>query len=566
MKNTLKVIISLVLVLGLLATAGWYFLLERPDLTTGLLLDQADNMVQNQRYERAITYYSWAWKLEPQRDDIPILLSETYIDAGNYTKAEYTLVKAISNHPGLTELYVALCQTYVEQDKLLDAVQMLDRTTDPVVKAELDALRPAAPVISPESGYYTEYIDVSVQSDEPIVYLTSNGEYPSTDADQYTAPLTLNSGETTILAIAVSEDGLVSPVVRNGYTVGGVVEAITLSDPAIDETVRQQLALDADDNLMSDLLWSITHLQLPSNVSDLSDLQYFSGLKSLTIQDVSGMDFTSLSQIPALEELDLSGCTISSNSMQSIGSLSELKRLTLDGCALTDITALSQLSKLQSLCLSNNTLTDIGVVSLMLELESIELANNPLTSIAALTTCTKLKQVDITGCSVASLGSLAGKESLETLYASGNQIRSIDELEDCKSLVTLELNSNLIEEISVLAELPKLVHFEADQNEIIEIPDFDETNCQLVHFSINYNQVEDVSGLAGIDTLNYLNIDYNKVKDLLSLAENINLVQINAWDNAISEESQEALEEHSIILNYNPNYEAPDAEEEEKKE
>ena len=73
-----------------------------------------------------------------------------------------------------------------------------------------------------------------------------------------------------------------------------------------------------------------------------------------------------------------------------------------------------------------------------------------------------------------------------------------------------------------------------------------------------------MSSLAGIDTLNYLYLDYNKVKDLLPLAENRNLVQINAWDNAITEESVEALEEASIILNYNPNYEDPDAEETEE--
>jgi len=562
MKNALKVIIPLVLILAILAAAGWFFLFQRPDLTSAFLLKQADTMVQDQRYERAITYYSWAWKLEPQRDDIPIELANTYVKANNYTKAEYTLVKAISNHPHLTELYVALCQTYVEQDKLLDAVQMLDRTTDASVKAELDSLRPAAPVVSPESGYYTEYIDVTVASDEAIVYATLDGEYPSADIDRYSAPLPLSSGETTVLAIAVNDAGLVSPVVRNGYTIGGVVEAVTLQDEAIEETVRAQLALHEDDELMSDLLWSITHLVLPSTVSNLDDLRLFTGLQSLTLQNVSGMDFTILNQLPALEELDLSGCTISSNALEAIGSLSELKKLTLDGCALTDITAFSQLLKLKELHLSNNSLTDIGVISLMLELEHIELANNPLTSIAALSTCTNLKTVDITGCSVASLGSLGGKSSLETLLASNNQIRKIDDLEDCRNLKTLELNSNLIEDISVLTSLPSLVRFEADQNEITEVPDFDEHNCQLVYFGIDYNQVEDVSGLENIDSLNYVNIDYNKVKDLTPLAENINLVQINAWDNAITEESLEALEEHSIILNYNPNYEDPDAEEE----
>ena len=169
---------ALVLILALLGTACWYFLFQRSDLTTGVLLNQAESMVQKGRYDRAITYYSWAWSLEPSRDDIPLDLAETYVAAGNYTKAEYTLVKAISTHPQLTELYVALCRTYVEQDKLLDAVQMLDRTTDPAVKAELDSLRPAAPIVQPDSGYYNEYIDVSMEANASTIYATVNGEYP----------------------------------------------------------------------------------------------------------------------------------------------------------------------------------------------------------------------------------------------------------------------------------------------------------------------------------------------------------------------------------------------------
>ena len=88
MKKALKVIIPLVLVLALLATACWFFLFYRADLTADFLLKQASSMVEKERYERAITYYSWAWSLESDRDDIPIALAETYVAAGNYTKAE----------------------------------------------------------------------------------------------------------------------------------------------------------------------------------------------------------------------------------------------------------------------------------------------------------------------------------------------------------------------------------------------------------------------------------------------------------------------------------------------
>jgi len=563
MKRAFKVIIPLVLILALLGAGCWYFGFQRPDLTTGVLLTQAEAMVQNGRFERAITYYTWAWNLEPDRDDIPIDLAETYIAAGNYTKAEYTLVKAISTHPQLTELYVSLCRTYVMQDKLLDAVQMLDRTTDPAVKDELDQLRPAAPIIAPESGYYSEYIDVTAASDTGTVYVTLNGEYPSMETDAYSQPISLNAGETALLAVAVNDQGLVSPVVRNGYTVGGVVESVSLSDAAVEQTVREMLSLDADDALMSDVLWSITHLTLPETVQDLSDLRLFTGLQSLTIQNISGMDFTILNQLPALQELDLSGCTISSNALESIGSLTELRKLTLNGCALTDITAFSQLTKLKEVHLSGNILEDVGILSLLLELETVNLSNNPLTSIAGLSTCANLKYVDITGCSVGSLGALSGKETVETVLASGNKIKNLDDLINCSSLKVLDVSRNMIEDISILAWLPNLERISAEQNAITELPAFDPDTSVLIHLDLDSNQISDVSALAGIDTLNYLYLDYNQVKDLTPLADNRNLVQVNVWDNAITEESVEVLGAASIILNYNPNFVDPEAEEEE---
>jgi len=563
MKRAFKVIIPLVLILALLGAGCWYFGFQRPDLTTGVLLTQAESMAQNGRFDRAITYYTWAWNLEPDRDDIPIDLAETYIAAGNYTKAEYTLVKAISTHPQLTELYVSLCRTYVMQDKLLDAVQMLDRTTDPAVKDELDQLRPAAPIIAPESGYYSEYIDVTAASDTGTVYVTLNGEYPSMETDAYSQPISLNAGETALLAVAVNDQGLVSPVVRNGYTVGGVVESVSLSDAAVEQTVREMLSLDADDALMSDVLWSITHLTLPETVQDLSDLRLFTGLQSLTIQNISGMDFTILNQLPALQELDLSGCTISSNALEAIGSLTELRKLTLNGCALTDITAFSQLTKLKEVHLSGNILEDVGILSLLLELETVNLSNNPLTSIAGLSTCANLKYVDITGCSVGSLGALSGKETLETVLASGNKIKNLDDLINCSSLKVLDVSRNMIEDISILAWLPNLERISAEQNAITELPAFDPDTSVLIHLDLDSNQISDVSALAGIDTLNYLYLDYNQVKDLTPLADNRNLVQVNVWDNAITEESVEILGAASIILNYNPNFVDPEAEEEE---
>jgi len=566
MKKALKILIPVILVIAILVTACWFFLFYNRTLTVDLLLNGAVSMSSRGRYERAVTYYDLAWKLMPNDIDIPLNLAETYVAADNFTKAEYTLVSAISSNPDQAELYEALCRTYVAQDKLLDAVQMLDRITVPEVKEYLDALRPAAPAVLPESGYYTEYIEVQVQSPEDRVYVTTDGEYPSSDNDLYTDTLTMPSGESTIIALAVNDQGLVSTASVSGYTIGGVVEPVTLNDAAINEAVRQLLGLNASDTIMSDDLWSVTALQLPESVEDLSDLTHFTGLRSLSIQNVSGMDMSILAQMVSLQGLDLSGCTISSNTLEAIGSLTELRTLILDSCALTDISQFSSLTKIVDLDLSNNSITDISVLSLMLDLESVSLTNNPLESIAGLTTCSALKHVAITNCGITSIGPLAEKGELLSIHAANNQISDLTPLEHCTKLETLVVSNNLIENISVLGSLHDLKTFDGSTNTITAIPDFDEEKSTLVRFSANYNQIEDLSGLSGIDSLNYVELDYNLISDIHPLIDNYNLVKVDVWDNPIPDvaEAIKPFEESSIIVNYNPNFEVPEEEAEEE--
>ena len=563
MKRVLKIVIPLVVVLALLGTAAWFFLSFRADLTAGFLRGQAAKMVERERYSRAVTYYNWAWQLDPENQEIPLALAEAYAGSGNYTKAEYTLVRAISARPQDVDLYVALCQVYVAQDKLLDAVQMLDRTSDAEVKAALDELRPAAPVLSPENGYYTEYIEVTADGGGNAVYLSIDGDYPSMEDDAYTGPVTLPGGETMVMAVAVDENQMVSQAVQNGYTIGGVVEPVTLNDPAIDAAVREQLGMTAGETLMTDDLWSIAELTLPDTVADLADLSHFTGLTTLTIQNVSGLDFSVLSQLTSLQTLDLSGCTISTGSLDAIAGLTGLRVLRLNNCALTDINALSQLTALTELQLANNSLTDIGVTSLMLDLETVTLTNNPVTSIAGLSACTKLKSLDISGCSVTSIASLSGKTALETLLAGNNQIADLSPLEGCTALSVLEAPYNLVSDISVLAQLPALTRFVGNNNQITAVPDFDEETSKLQYIQLDYNEVADLAGLQGIDSLNYVYADYNQVETILPLKNNINLIQVNVWDNPIPEEEVKSLQENSIIVNYNPNYEPPEEDGEE---
>ena len=68
-----------------------------------------------------------------------------------------------------------MSKVYVEQDKLLDAVQLLGNISDPAIAREIEALRPAAPTADEEPGVVRQYIDVHLSSNADTVYYTTDG-------------------------------------------------------------------------------------------------------------------------------------------------------------------------------------------------------------------------------------------------------------------------------------------------------------------------------------------------------------------------------------------------------
>ena len=556
MKHALKIILPLVLVIAILAAACWFFLFYRTDLTMSALVYWADSYSESGRYNRAISFYKAAMKFAPDDWRIPVSLAETYELDGNYTKAEYTLVSAITSHPESPDLYIALSKTYVAQDKLLDAEQMLSRITNESVKKTLDSLRPAAPAVSPAGGYYSEYIDVTVSNTAGRTYATATGDFPSMESDEYAEPLSLQGGETTVIAVTVGDNGLVSDATYAGYTIGNVVEPVTISDPTLDSYVRGLLGKTAGDDVMSDELWSMTELEVPDGVTDLSDLALFTGLQSLTIQDQPALDFSVLSNLTALQHLDLSGCTLSSAALDTIGALPDLTYLDISNCAISSINSLVGLTKLTYLNLADNSISDITALSSMTGLTELYLTNNPINTITYLNNCLSLQTLGIENCGVSKLSALAGNTALTTLFASSNTISDISLLSGCTALSVLDVSSNQVSDISVLPSLPELTKFLADKNKITAIPKFDAKTSKLQTISVNTNQISDLSGLAGLAQLNFVKADYNKITDLTPLKTCYMLIQVDVWNNPVKAATITPLEDTGVIVTYNPTYKA----------
>lgn len=569
MKKAMKILIPLLMIALICASIAWYLFIYDRAFTRDTLLSQARYQDANGNARLSSWFYNMAYGFSGKDEDVAIELANQYKADGNYTKAEYTLTSAI-NTRATVELYTALCRTYVEQNKLLDAMNMLNNIGDPAIKSELDALRPSAPVPDKESGYYSQYIDVSLSSTGTILY-TTDGEFPSTEGPIYASPIQLSAGETTIYAISVNNSGLVSPTTVLGYTITGVIEEVFFSDEAMSTAIRAAIHADADDRIYTNQLWEVSEFTIPDGVKNYDDLSLLPYLKKLTIHGQVLDSLDCLSSLMQLETLDLTSCRLPADSLSVLAALPSLSSLTLNDCSLSTIEALSGTVGLKKLDLSNNTVRNLDVISSMTGLQELILQHNAVTSLSALSGLPSLNKLDISYNSVSSLSPLSSCIKLSWLGADNNQISSVSgvtslpmlqylsmdsnsltdvsSLSGCTSLTELSFASNSVTDISSLSTLTKLEVFDFSSNQVEELPQWPSGSALRV-ITGSHNALTSIDSLKNMEALTNVNMDYNQITNIDALADNYCLVQVNVFGNTIEDVS--ALREHDIIVNYDP--------------
>lgn len=572
MKKIVKWILPLVLVCALVGSAVWYMFVYDRDTVQDFLVSMARGCAEDGNFEGATWFYDLSYQLSEEDQNVAIELAEIYESVGNYTKAEYTLANAIADG-GSAELYTALCRTYVAQDKLLDAVNMLDNIVDPALKAELDALRPAAPAVDVEPGFYNQYITLNFQHNGQTLYVTTDGEYPSVENAPCTGSVTLDKGETKIYAVSVGENGLVSPVSIYNYTVGGVIEQVTLADPAIEAMVREFLMYSSDTAIYTSDLWTIEEFTVPAEAADLSDLALMTHLKKLTIEDRTIDSLSFLTGMTSLQELSIRSCRIGEG-MNLIGTLPSLKNLTMTDCGLSSITDLSNAQMLTHLDLSENAIGDISALSGMTALEQVDLSDNAVTDLSALaglpqlkvldlshnavssivplTSCAAMERLNISHNSVTEVGALSNMAHLASFRAASNSIASVSALSTCTELTELDLSGNAITDLSPISGLLKLINLDFSYNTVSVMPALPE-DCALVNVNGEHNVLVDVTALGGMENLNYVYLDYNAdLEDISFLINCHQLVQVNVYGTKVPTDSVNELIDRSVIVNFDP--------------
>ena len=583
MKRSLKIMVPILMVFVILFSIVWYLFVYDTQFTKDMLIAQARYQESKGNLTSAAWFYNLAYEHSGKDETVAMELAQHFIDAGNYTKAEYTLSSAIADGAGV-DVYIALCKTYVEQNKFLDAVKMLDNITDPYISSQINLMRPTAPTPDYAPNSYNDYIQIQLSAQADMLYCTVDGSYPTANSPAIQMPIALKQGKTIIKALAVNKNGLVSPLVELHYTLSDIVEDTFLEDATLEQWVRDYLKIPADQTLTTEDLWNITDLVLPTGVTTLEDLSKFTKLQTLLIDSGNFDNFSVLSELINLEELTITNTPLDGQALSAIAQLPKLTALTLSGCSISSINELSTASGLISLDLSKNMIGNLTALSSMPNLTYLFLSGNAITasSLESLSSLSMLREVDLSHNSIEAVSPLASCKNLYVLDLSNNLLSATLDpvtnewsqpllgLEELTELRVLSLANNTLQDVNVLSQLTLLIELDISQNQINDITclsslqnlcDLDFSNnmvSQLPQFhsstplaTINgsRNQLTSLQELQGLSKLKQVRMDDNVgITSVQPLAQCPALTFVSLFRTGVDDVS--CLKDRQIYLGY----------------
>ncbi len=573
MKTFMRILLPIVLIVAILAGTFWYLTVYDREFTHEIILSGARYFEKHGQHTIAAWLYDKAYVHSDNADDVALELAEHYRAAGNYTKAEATLNRAIRDGGGIN-VYIALSRVFVEQNKLLDALRLVEDLPEGELRTALNKKRPAAPVPDQPEGHYDSYISVSFAAGGNKVYVTGE-DFPSVDRDYHQTPIALGTGENRFLAITVGENGLVSPLTPYCFTVIGVIEPVVFTDATMEKAIREAALLPETGVVYTNQLWDLRRFTVPAGVKDLTDLKFLPFLSELYV-DGATAPLTPIESLSELTVLSIQNCTVSNKLLESISGLSGLTKLTLRNCSLTTLKGVEKLTSLTYLDVGHNAIGNLTPLAGLTGLKTLYLDENAVDGqdLSSLSGLKALTYLNISSNSVNSLAHIAGLSKLTHLYAgtnlltdvyalaslsnlthldiSANKISAVSMLSQCKKLIELNISNNEISDILTFSSLTKLEVLNFSHNKVVTLPKWP-LNCELHTIDGSYNDLYSIKSLAGLENLNYILMDYNSdVSSVNVLYDCPLLIVLSVYGTSVRDISALVTEGSSTIVYYDP--------------
>lgn len=542
MKKAARIIIPIVLVLAILLGTAWYLFMYDTEFTRDMFLHTARFFHERGNHKIATWCYDRAYEQSGDSASVAIELSSQHSEAGNYLQAEKALTSAIADNPS-AELYIALSSLYLEQDKVKDAVELMDRICDPdsninpKIREELTQKRPSAPTykveVNPEDKDLNKAITFSTENGTMYV---SKDIYPSCMNSAHKLPskskrFLFDEGQNKFYALAISDEGIASSLTEYEYELNSNHRRVTevkFADSAMEKALREVLNVDDSAVVMTNELWVITSFTVPADAKNLDDLYHLIGLTELTIESAPGDELTILTELKELKTLTIKDTVISEKDMEMLGTMPCLESLTLNKCGLSTVNGLDYAKMLTYLDLTGNAVVDITPIAGLSELETLLLNENSLSALPDLSAMTKL----------------------QTLEISNNVLTSLSGIENCNALLSLDVSGNRLTSIDEAARVFTLNKLDFSNNQVSQLPQW-ETSCHLVTIDGASNNITDLTPLSGLGMLNNVLMDDNKdLSSVECLAKCPVLIRVEVYGTKVKD--VKALTDMSVIVKYDP--------------
>ena len=254
-------------------------------------------------------------------------------------------------------------------------------------------------------------------------------------------------------------------------------KAVEFTDKALEQLVCQALGLTPEE-LTPSALADVTELYIIGDASTcrredvqtlvetyrqgevrhLADLKNLPGLKVL---DVWGNSLSSLTKedvaaIRWVEELNLDNNDLGFGAIELIGTLYELKSLSLIGNHIVDLDGMERLDKLESFFAGNNAIEDISALGSIQGLKRLSLPYNKVTDLGALQGLHELRELNLDNNSFSSLEPLRGHFRMESLSFNNNSVSDISVLSTLTGLRTLEMTNNRVRDLRPVLALTSI--------------------------------------------------------------------------------------------------------------
>jgi Leucine-rich repeat (LRR) protein len=266
-------------------------------------------------------------------------------------------------------------------------------------------------------------------------------------------------------------------------------------------------------------LVELQELDLSYGQSCISDIGPLAGLRKLEKLWLNGNQLSDLS--PLANHQNLRFLEVGENQLKSLGSLGVLGRLNHLRAAGNELVNpnLSGFPALTWLKLDTNGIVDLVdlVQTISPDLEHISLDNNPILDLSPLTRFKSLKGIEAHDLRLDAL-KLVDMPALTDVSVYNNQIKQI-ELENVPLLFNLNLNNN------GMSDLSSLGRFMSEQ------PD---KNNWRFHVRLAGNDIRDITSLAAVERLAFVELQDNAIRDISALAAKTEIYHLDLNRNNIS--------------------------------